>query len=221
MASGQLGPMQRILATICLGILLWSAFGQVQAAPCGNLMSDAAGYGPYDYRDPIARRDKLEIVERRHFTEAVAELRHGSTATAPGSDIDYTLRHFPNHYRALDSMMRLALREGKVKPTGSRYTMDCWFERAHRFAPDDGVVLMLEAIYRDKQGKLDTAIQTMKQALSLDPQNANIHYNLGLLYVKAKQYEKAREQAHTAYKEGFPLDGLRKLLVQAGEWKGE
>ena len=53
-------------------------------------------------------------------------------------------------------------------------------------------------------------------ALKLDQGNANIHYNLGLVYLDLKDYPKAREHAQRAYELGFALTGLRKRLEAGG-----
>jgi hypothetical protein len=83
------------------------------------------------------------LVEGAHFTPNVERLIRGKTATVPGPDIAYTLRVYPNHPRALHSMMNLSLNNRTDKPEGSTYTMECWFERAERFVPDDGTVLLM------------------------------------------------------------------------------
>jgi tetratricopeptide (TPR) repeat protein len=193
-----------------------NVFSPASGQSCGNLTADAGGYGPYDYRDPVAQREWIPRVEMRHFTSNVENLLSGNTSSTPGGDIDYTLRHIPNHHRALNSMMRLALRQRTDKPGGSRYTMQCWFARAHQFAPDDGIVWMIQGIYLDKKGKLEQAINAMQKGLEHEPRNPNIHYNLGLLYVKAGDYTKARKHADLAYQAGFPLQGLKRKLRQKG-----
>ena len=59
----------------------------------------------------------------------------------------------------------------------------------------------------------------MLKADKLMPGDANVAYNLGLIYVDLKDYENAREYAKRAYDGGFPLPGLRQKLVQAGQWR--
>jgi tetratricopeptide (TPR) repeat protein len=50
--------------------------------------------------------------------------------------------------------------------------------------------------------------------------DANLSYNLGLAYFDLKDYALAREYAKRAYELGFPLEGLKKKLQQAGQWPG-
>lgn len=205
-----------ISAVIGCGYLICSI--AVHAEICGNLKADAQGYGPWNYNDMWARKHKIPLVEQYHFTQSVETLEHGDTGTI-GHDLDYTLRRIPNHHRALYSMLKLALRQKTKIPRDSSYTMECWFQRAEKFAPKDGVVWMLQGIYQNKLGNHEKAIALMEKGTEIEPNNPNIHYNLGLLYTNAKEYEKARKQAHLAYQGGFPLPGLKQKLIAAGQWE--
>lgn len=181
--------------------------------PCGELRN---AYGPYDYR---TEKSKLEIVEGAHFLPFVENLTRGNTSTTPGGDIDYMLRASPNHHRALFAMMRLAKKEKTEKPRGSRYTIACWLDRAERFAPNDGVVKMLYGSYLLEKGRAEEARKKLEEALELAGDNANVYYNLGLVYFELKDYEKALANAHRAYQLGFQLPGLRNKLEKIGMWK--
>lgn len=202
---------------ISCGYLLCS--GATYAAVCGNLKADAHGYGPWDYNDAWARKHKIPLVEQYHFTPQVEKLIRGESGPI-GGDLDYTLRRIPNHHRALYSMLSLAIRDKADPPPDSNYTMECWFQRAKTFAPKDGVVWMLQGMYQNKLGHHQKAVALMEKGEEIEPKNPNIHYNLGLLYANAGEYEKAREQAHLAYQGGFPLPGLKQKLIAAGQWKG-
>jgi Tfp pilus assembly protein PilF len=182
---------------------------------CGSLQN---AFGPIDYRS--ASPANKNLVERAHFTATVERLQRGNTTIRPGPDIDYTLRAFPNHPRALSAMMRLAEREKVAKPHGSRYTIDCWFDRALRFQPEDGAVRMLFGTYLARHGKPKEALEQLELARELLGDNdGNAHYNLGLAYTDLKQYDKALEHAHKAYALGFDLPGLRAKLQRAGKWR--
>jgi len=81
---------------------------------------------------------------------------------------------------------------------------------------------MLYAHYLLKLGgRKDDAMKQYQEAIKLQPENANINYNLGLLYLKEKNYEQATEYAKKAYGLGFPLPGLRKNLMKMGKWDGK
>jgi hypothetical protein len=178
--------------------------------PCGELRN------AFDYR--TMDRTHREMIEGAHFTGEVETLRRGTTGRV-GGDIAFTLRSIPNHPRALAAMMRLAQREKKDKPSGSTYTMGCWFDRAIRFAPNDGAVRVLFGVYLSSQGQKQDAIKQLEMARELSGEDANLYYNLGLAYFDLKEYDRSLEHAHAAYRLGFPLPGLRTKLQKAGKWR--
>lgn len=206
---------RRLCASLVAGMMLLPVGGLAQQ--CGDLASDAGGYGPFDYRNPVHRAEKLPVVEAYHFTQSVEMLVKGKSGSV-GSDLDYTLRHFPNHARALASMSQLFLRHGGERPGGVRYTLSCWFERARRFAPQDGMVLLVEAVHLQEAGQPSKALEKLLQAARLEPDNANVRYNLGLAYAKTGKLDRAVEEAKAAYGAGFPLPGLKNLLASKGVW---
>jgi tetratricopeptide (TPR) repeat protein len=170
-----------------------------------------------DYNNPDDRQG-LSVVENYHFTPNVERLLRGASAPL-GADISYTLEHFPNHPRALAAISRLALRDKNRKPNGARFAVECYFDRALRFRPDDARVVSLYGAYLLALGRTDAALAKLEEAARLDPANPTAHYNLGLLYLKKKDYEQARASAHKAYGMGFPLPGLKNQLSAAGEWR--
>ena len=52
-----------------------------------------------------------------------------------------------------------------------------------------------------------------------DPDNPFTQYNVELIYLDMKNYDKALEQAHKAYELGFGRTELRDRLKSAGRWK--
>jgi len=201
-------PTRLLLAAFALVVpRMASAFDE-----CGALEN---GYGPYDYR---TSKQELVIVHTHHFSSDIEGLRHSHVGFL-GSHLDYTLRASPNHHRALMSIVNLALKVGSEKPQGAYYTVSCYFDRAVRFAADDGTVRMIHGIYLSKVGKKQDALKRFEEARSLSRENANIHYNLGLLYFDLKDYDNALVNAQKAYQLGFELPGLKNKLVGAGRWR--
>lgn len=187
----------------------------VTDAECNMELRNA--FGPFDYR--TAAPEQIRIVEIHHFTPQVENLVRGITGPI-GGDIDYTLRVFPNHPRALQSIAKLARREGKSKPTGSHYSVQCWFDRALAFRPDDPNVRLVLGLDLLRDGRAREAIAHFLEAEKLsDLPDPNIAYNLGLAYFEMKDYEQALKRAHEAYGLGFPLPGLRDKLQRAGQWR--
>ena len=196
-----------------LALLLIAAAGAVQAAPyCGELDN---AYGPFDYR---TRADKLKVVETYHFTDEVKRGSGGSN-TFIGSNLDYVLRAFPNHAPALAVMARAGQLKKKYKLPGAKYAVECYFERAVRFAPDDGHARAAYGGYLYGLGRLDEAMAQYDQAVQMLPEDAGVNYNAGLLQFKKKNYAAANQLAQKAYGLGFPLPGLKNMLVGSGHWQ--
>lgn len=219
---------RQILALIVSSIAIlpwvrpsWAAeFGaNFSAQRCGSLQNN---YGPFNYNTAEGRAH-WPIVQRYHFTPSVQRLQHGNTAGLP-EDLDYTLRAFPNQPLALFDMARYQLEHGY--PKGANWTRvhyypaECYFKRAMAFAPKDGVVRMIYGVYLQRQGKYQAALKRYQQAEKLiaRSRSAELHYNMGLLYFKMKDYGKARKQAKQAYAIGYPLPGLRRQLEAVGQW---
>jgi Flp pilus assembly protein TadD len=80
------------------------------------------------------------------------------------------------------------------------------------------MVRMVYGNYLLKAGQIDKATEQFQVAVDLDPENPTINYNLGLLYMKKKDYEQANTYAKKAYELGFPLPGLKNQLMEAGKW---
>lgn len=198
-------------------VLLWIAMsvaqarGEVNDFACGPLRN---AYGPYDFRSD---KDKLSIVEGAHLTPDVANLVKGATG-AIGGDLDYTLRAIPNHPVALMAMVRLGAKEKSAKPRGAHYTVECYLYRANRFRNNDSTVKMIYATYLAKKGQNSEALSYLNEAVQLGGESANLYYNIGLVYLDLKQYDKALTNAHLAYQMGFPLPGLRDRLKKEGKW---
>jgi Flp pilus assembly protein TadD len=189
---------------------------QAQAASyCGNLKN---GFGPFDYRNAATNNPQAKmLVESAHFTPEVENLIKGNSSYV-GGDLDYTLRAFPNHHRALASMAKLALQTKGTTTSGLKYSFMCYFERAMRFTPDDDGVYMVYGTYLYKRGDVAGAKKQFMQALALNADNVPANYNLGLIYLHEGSYEKARAYAKKAYAADYPVQGLKNGLVAAGKW---
>ena len=206
--------VRRIGSAVVLGLVSsGAAFAQQHA--CGNPFTNH--YGPFDYRTAPPKA-KL-AVESYHYTPEVQQMLRGHTTTKLAADVAYTLNVFPNHHNALKTMADWSIKTKRNPPEGSRYTVECWFDRGLRFRPDDPMVKMIFGNYLLQIGKSVEAVKQLEEAGRLDSRNANLHYNLGLAYVKLKRFDDALRSAHIAYEGGFPLPGLRNQLKRAGVWR--
>ncbi|KAB2927599.1 MAG: tetratricopeptide repeat protein [Dechloromonas sp.] len=189
---------------------------------CGNLNNNYLGK-PTDYR--TAPTEQRNLVERRHFNVEHAQIqkgrstfKHGENSGSLMGGFDYTLRVFPNHHLALQDIDRLGLMLKSEKPLNASYTLECYYKRAVAFVPDDAVVRLLYGLYLNRRGKTQEALEQLRFADENSPDDTNVQYNLGLAYFQLKEYEKAREYAKRAYDRGFPLPGLKNMLIKAGKW---
>jgi Tfp pilus assembly protein PilF len=202
-----------VIGASCIVIALLAAPFQASRAQeipgCGELENS---YGPFDYRDAYVRSQKLRVVEDFHFTRDVQSLQRGASGSVI-SDLDYTLRAFPNHIRALSVMSKYALQGGGFLDTIS--SADCYFLRAVTFAPDDAAVHLLYGNYLYKRKKLQEAREQYEAAVRLDPQSPEISYNAGLYFLEVGELERARQLAKIAYDQDYPLPGLKNRLAAA------
>lgn len=202
--------------SLAFALLAMLATGTVSAQPkfCGDLK---ASFGPFDYRKAASLPFEINIVEGAHFTPEVENNIKGKTGRV-GGDVDYTLRVWPNHHRALASMSRQGIIEKSPQAMGANYPVDCYFLRAIEWAPDDGMVHAVYGNHMFAHGKVEEALREFKRAVELEPDNPTINYNAGLAYVKTKDYDKAMVYAKKAYAQKFPLPGLKNKLKAVGKW---
>jgi hypothetical protein len=201
----------RLALAAALIALAFAASAQPAFHACGSLSTT---FGPFDYRSD---RDKLPIVENSHFTPAVEALIRGVSGPV-GAELNYLLVVFPNHHRGLVAMTRLFERSKWAQPPGAKFSIDCYYDRALRFRPDDMLVRLLYASYLGKRNRNDEALTQLARAREDAGDNPITQFNVGLLYVDLKQYELARQQAYRVQRLGFTRPELVQRLQAAGEW---
>lgn len=219
------------IRAIALTAFLMTAHTGMQAqelpASCGVLRVEGR-FGPYDYRADHyipentyrSHQALLNIVESRHFTPNVEANIRGNTSTQPGPDMVYTLHAFPNHHRALLSMIALGEKEHTDKPFGSPYVVECWFKRALAFRPDDHIVRLIYANFLVKKGgRNDEALAQLEQVANDPESNAFTFRNIGLLYLEMKRYDDALKFAHKSMALGLPGGALQEQLAAARHWQ--
>lgn len=215
--NSDLGKVFRLgVAAVYLALALSiPAHGQGRIDLCGDPHDNGPAYGPFDYR--AATSAEKEIVERVHFTRSVETLQKGNTGTL-GGDLHYTLNVFPNHARALYAMERLGERLKTNRPPGAKYLIECYYDRAVRYAPDDALVRVLYAIYLIEHKRTEEAKVHLEQ-VEQGADNPQIAYNLGLAYFDLQEYDRALVYAKRARQLGITLTGLQQRLEHAGKWR--
>lgn len=183
---------------------------------CGELKN---AFGPFDYMDRFNYLGQLKVVEDFHFTSDVENLIRGSTSTTPAGDMDYTLHAWPNHHRVLAALVKYSIREKSTHFSEMKYPVECYFDRAIRMNEKDAQVRSIYSAFLSHRGRNKEALEQLEVAADLEPDNATVLYNLGLVYFKQRNYEKASQYAEKAYALDYPLPGLRNKLIQAGKWR--
>lgn len=185
---------------------------------CGTF-NQAGRLQPEDYRKASKR---LKVVEDFHFGPNVEALvRPMQKGMAIGSDLDYTLWGYPNHHRALVTLVRLGAREKTDRPRGAQFTIDCYFRRALRIAKDDAVTRMLYADYLGSVKRKEDGLRQLQAAVDLAGDSGLTHYNAGLVYLQLGAYPEAVRQARRARELGMPRPDLQAELVRLGKWTDE
>jgi tetratricopeptide (TPR) repeat protein len=200
-------------ATAAKGFAPWVGY-TFQETPC---VGRKQGYGPYDYTQRAALAQNLSIVENFHFTPNVENLRKGENGSIPG-DIDYTLSAWPNHHRALNAISRFDLDGYKTQKAYPIVPVECYFQRAIAFSPNDSIPYMLYAIYLHKSGRKDLAMAQYETAEALVPNDPQLQYNFALLLVDMGDFERAKNYADILYSNDFPLPGLKRKLQSSDHW---
>ncbi len=223
MHSALLSKIWPLVAVFLIGMQPNAAHAQRLPPHCGAL---ANAYGPWEYRadrfipppmHSMTHTAMLRLVEGAHFTPEVEMLFRGASGKL-GDDIDYTLRAFPNHHRALVSMMRYGERLKVNKVPHAKYDVECYFLRALAFQPDDTTARMLYVTYLKQQGRTKDALQQLAVTETHAGDNAFTHYNMGLLYMDLGEPASALKHAHIAQARGFLRTDLKNKLVAAGRW---
>lgn len=177
------------------------------------------GFGPYDYTNILHKKTSLKIVETYHFTLDVENLIKGQSGPLE-SDLNYTLRAWPNHHRALVSIIKYQLKiNQKFVPGKLETPPECYLQRAIHFSPEDAISYSLYAYYLKEIGQTDNAATLYQKALAISPNNSKIEYAYSKFLLEIKQYDKALEYAKKAYAHGKPANALKEQLIKLGVWK--
>lgn len=181
----------------------------VYAPPSQSAGSSTPAWAqPHDYYDP-GNSLLLSHVDGHHLEQGISKMKAGHYAPAK-HDFEFMLRSFPNHPHALMQMGELALAQDNPA------LAEPYFTRAIELYPETASTYLVHGIFQHKQNKYSQAVRLYEKALSLDPNMAEAHYNMGLALIKMKQYARARDHAEKAYAAGYPLPGLRNQLENLG-----
>ncbi|MEO6923341.1 MAG: hypothetical protein ABI142_05900 [Bryocella sp.] len=116
-------------------------------------------------------------------------------------------------------MVRAGENANSATPDTLPRSIDCYFERALRFRPDDVVVRMIYAKFLIARHREVEARQQLGVAGEMGRDDGFSQYNIGLIYLVMKDYKQALVQAHKARRLGFLGTALEDQLKSAGKWK--
>ena len=189
---------------------------KINAVGCLSLSDFSTGYGPYDYTNPEHIREKLPVVERHHFSTNVELLISGDSSHNPWDDLVFIVRAFPNHHRALSTMVRYKIANKPLPDEAEK--IECHFARAFEFMPDDARLHLIYTQYLHKSGEQESALALYKKHEKIKPESVERDYNLGLLYFEMKDYKNAKIYADKVYRRGYPFTELKEKLISVGHW---
>lgn len=199
------------------GLALQASVAWAQVGPelCGPLFVPPSA-PPWDFN---VDKFFLPVVVDNHFTAPVEALIRGQTNRIVGPDIDYTLRRFPNHPRALNAAVRLSERDQTKVENSLPLPVECYFERALRFRPKDAVPRMMYAQWLAKRKRTEEAIKNLEFVAENNADSPNHLQTIGLVYFEFNQFDRALDYAHRARALNPNLKTLSDALLKAGRWK--
>lgn len=220
---------QKYIYQIILFVFLTGLSNIAQARPepwVGNSFNGMTcrgsnkGYGPHNYTNPRSKKN-IHIVEQYHFNPLVQYLKRGATGSL-SADLDYTLIAVPNHHKALLSIIRYQLKlNNKLAKGKLKSPVECYLQRAMRFAPKDPAVPSLYGYYLHKLKKLDEADEKYQLALQVAPDAIKTQYSYALLLIDKKQHQEALVIAKKIYAQDQKAkpEGLKNKLIKLGVWQ--
>lgn len=180
----------------------------VAGEECGPVRARMWDKYPVDYRESLSNFNVGQLVN-------VAELTKGFNTEKGLGDI---LLYVPNHPRALKAMERVAEKEKGRRTVLGGYTMDCWYDRAIRWVPDDSLMRRMYGIYLSKEKRYQDALAQFLELEKRGDDTSAVKYNIGLMYLEVGNLDEALRYAREVYSRGFNLPVLKERLQQAGKW---
>ena len=176
-----------------------------------------------DYFDPNATSDyyaHVQVVEAYHLGQAITKLSERRVSAK--DDLDFILRHFPNHPKALALMVEYGKQQ---KDPGIALP---YYQKAVELNPKIASIWSDYGAYQHELKNYDDAIFCFKKAVELKPKNGLYQYNLGLALFEKKDYVGAQDAANQARDFGIPytalqakLDALKKPVADPSKAKAK
>lgn len=210
----QLRFLRRATAQALLALAAFTAQHAQAAVECAPFQWEQVRLDATSEKDRVA----VASVVANHFDADTEALIRGITGSV-GGDIDFLVRHSPNHHRGLAALVRLAAKDKSSQPKGVKIPVECYLLRALEFTPSDPEILKIYATHLARLNRNAEALATFEQAEKLVPDDPIVAYNIGLLLADKRDFEQARAYAKKAYAAGIQFPGLRDKLAKQGQWR--
>ena len=173
------------------------------------------GAGPSDVDHLGLGWDDLYMARLNSDKHKKAEL-----CKAAEKEFVYTLTHnISTEHSNRDLGLLIGLTNGLAEAafhTGNTLQAKNVFDFAIRSFPKVPALYGYYATYLNRINCLPEAIVLLERAVAILPEDATLHYHLGLLYCQAKQYDRARKEASIARKiGGVNIGQLEEKIGQA------
>ena len=182
---------------------------------CGDPFHN--NFGPFDYR--TATKAQRDIVETYHFTRLS---RHCDTVESTYKIGGTSPTRFGPFRTILGRYWRWETLHGGERTT-DRTARDIPSTAGSSGQFSFGLMTVRSGLCTGfpslAMTKPKDALEQLQKADELIPNDANVHYNLGLVYFDLKDYGNSLKHAKIAYGLGFPLGGLRSMLESVHEWR--
>ncbi len=172
---------------------------------------DASGWHNRDYFRTTTDhklKNSLNTVEKYHFcfqgqcadkTNFWEKFNAGKYGSAI-KELEYVLRIFPNHPRALNMMELMA------KLTKSPALAVPWYEKALKSYPYYSIIHANYGNYLININRIDSGIEEVQQAIKINPKYAKAYIYLARAYREMGKSELAASNAEKAKELGFKGD---------------
>ena len=159
--------------------------------------SNAQGVTPRDYFDPT-HRVELTTVEKYHLTKETFWMEFNSKRYHYAlKELEFVLRHFPNHPKALQ------LAELVAKMWDKPHLAIPYYEKAVTLFPQHAITHAQYGNYLVDTGQAEKGIKRLQTAIEMDPKLPVAYYWLWEAYTKNGNVEKARQIAEKAKELGI------------------
>lgn len=183
-----------------LGLLLILLFGwEMDCAHADEISEATAVFDYFSAGESLQSATWLRDVDAYHTTQVMKYVRENNLTRAL-AELNYTLRHFPNHPQGL---LFAELVSGLSKAPGIAVT---YYEKAVSMYPNQALTQAQFGRYLASLGKVDEGVERLKGAIKMNSKMAAAHAWLAEVYYHKGDRKMAAESIKQARALGFTGD---------------